>query len=401
MPKLYNELSSEQKEKVLELESHIFIKQKKSGEIKVITVAGGNKQRGYMNQEDASSPTVLTKSVILTSMIDAIKEREIAIVDIPNAFIQTEVTDENKQVIVCICGMLVDILVKIAPDIYKDYVTVNNKGEKQILVECLNALYCTMMASLLYYEKFTTRLDKAGFKMNPYDPCVWNQNIRGKQCEICFHVDNCKISHKSTKVLDRIIEWLRQDFEKVFEDGSGKLKVHQGKVHEYLSMTLDFSTKHLVKILMEEYVKALITAWDKAAPKVNKDSFELVQSKRGQKKKTSVAPEKLFKIDKDSEKLITLQSTAFHHIVAKALYLVKRARPDALLAIAFLTTRVRAPDVDDWKKLNNLIEYFLATVDLPLILGADGTGILNWYVDASFAVHANMRGHTGGALTMG
>jgi hypothetical protein len=251
MPKLYNELSSEQKEKVLELESHIFIKQKKSGEIKVITVAGGNKQRGYMNQEDASSPTVLTKSVILTSMIDAIKEREIAIVDIPNAFIQTEVTDENKQVIVCICGMLVDILVKIAPDIYKDYVTVNNKGEKQILVECLNALYCTMMASLLYYEKFTTRLDKAGFKMNPYDPCVWNQNIRGKQCEICFHVDNCKISHKSTKVLDRIIKWLRQDFEKVFEDGSGKLKVHQGKVHEYLSMTLDFSTKHLVKILME------------------------------------------------------------------------------------------------------------------------------------------------------
>jgi hypothetical protein len=40
-------------------------------------------------------------------------------------------------------------------------------------------------------------------------------------------------------------------------------------------------------------------------------------------------------------------------------------------------------------------------VDLPLILGADGTGIINWYVDASFAAHANMRGHTGGALTMG
>ena len=62
---------------------------------------------------------------------------------------------------------------------------------------------------------------------------------------------------------------------------------------------------------------------------------------------------------------------------------------------------MQAPDVADWKKLEYLIEYFFATVDLPLILGADGTGILNWYVDASFAVHANMRGHTGGALTMG
>jgi hypothetical protein len=117
MPKLYKDLSPEQREKILE--SHIFIKQKRSVEIKGRTVAGGNKQRGYISQEDASSPTVLTKSVILTSMINTIEEREVAIVDIPNAFIQTEVTDENKQVIVCICNMLVDILVKIAPDVYK------------------------------------------------------------------------------------------------------------------------------------------------------------------------------------------------------------------------------------------------------------------------------------------
>ena len=215
----------------------------------------------------------------------------------------------------------------------------NKKGEKQILVECLNALYGTMMASLLYYEKFTTRLEKAGFEINPYNPCVWNQKIRGTQCTIFFHVDNCKISHKSSKVLDQIIDWLRQDFERVFKDGTGKLKLQQVKVHEYLGMTLHFSTKNQVKILMEEYVKALIAAWDKAGPKVNKDGFELVSSKRGQKKKTSVAPENLFKINKDSEKLNTLQTMAFHHIVAKALYLIKRARPNALLAIAFLTAR--------------------------------------------------------------
>jgi hypothetical protein len=41
---------------------------------------------------------------------------------------------------------------------------------------------------------------------------------------------------------------------------------------------------------------------------------------------------------------------AFHTIVAKALYVTKQARPDTNLAIAFLTTRVRAPDTDDWKK---------------------------------------------------
>ena len=29
------------------------------------------------------------------------------------------------------------------------------------------------------------------------------------------------------------------------------------------------------------------------------------------------------------------------------------------------------------------------------------TGVLHWYVDASFATHQDMRGHTGGALTLG
>jgi hypothetical protein len=166
-------------------------------------------------------------------------------------------------------------------------------------------------------------------------------------------------------------------------------------------MTLDFSMKYQVKILMVEFVKELFAAWEKAAPKFDNVGFKKVQAKRGRKKKTSAAPDNLFKINKDSEKLGPLQATAFHHIMAKALYLVKRARPDALLAIAFLSTRVQSPDIDNWLKLEHLIEYFQSTIDLPLTLGADGTGVLNWYVDASFAVHANMRWHTGGALTMG
>jgi len=138
-------------------------------------------------------------------------------------------------------------------------------------------------------------------------------------------------------VIDDIIAWLRKDYESIFEDGSGEMKVNRGKVHKYLGMNLDFSTKHQVKITMVEYVKEIIAAWDKVAPKVDEDGFETVR-KRGKKGKSSAAPEDLFKINKDSEKLKPVKATAFHNIVAKALYLVKRARPDASVAIAFLTT---------------------------------------------------------------
>jgi len=287
------------------LESHIFLTQKRTGEIKGRTVAGGNKQRNYIEKEDASSPTVATESVILTSVIDAVEERETAVIDIPKAFIQTVVTDKEKRVIIRLRGMLVDMLVKIAPAVYKDYVSTNKRGEKQLLVECLNALYGTMVASLLYYQKFTTSLLNDGYKMNPYDACVWNKTIRGKQCTICFHVDDCKISHASKQVVDDVIEWLRKDYESVFEDGSGKMKIHRGKTHTYLGMTLDFSTAKQIRISMTEYVKEIVAAWDKAAPRIDDHGFVKVKSKRGRKGRSSAAPENLFRIDEDATKLRT------------------------------------------------------------------------------------------------
>ena len=65
--------------------------------LKAQTVAGGNKQRGYILKEDASSPTVSNEAVMLTCVIDADENRDVAIVDIPNAFVQTVVEDEKDR----------------------------------------------------------------------------------------------------------------------------------------------------------------------------------------------------------------------------------------------------------------------------------------------------------------
>jgi hypothetical protein len=50
--------------------------------------------------------------------------------------------------------------------------------------------------------------------------------------------------------------------------------------------------------------------------------------------------------------------------------------------------------------LQHLIDHLQATREMPLILDADNTGVMTWYwyVDASFAVHPNMRGQTDGGL---
>jgi hypothetical protein len=69
----------------------MFIVRKQSVEPKARLVSGGNKQRDYLSKEDSSSPTAATESVLLTSIVDAAEDRDAAIVDIPNAFIQMRV----------------------------------------------------------------------------------------------------------------------------------------------------------------------------------------------------------------------------------------------------------------------------------------------------------------------
>ncbi len=87
--------------------------------------------------------------------------------------------------------------------------------------------------------------------------------------------------------------------------------------------------------------------------------------------------------------------------MAKTFYVGKLARLDGSTAIAFVTTRVRAPDIDDWRKLSYLMEYLRVDRLHPWILSSNGSKVLMWYVNVSFAVHLNMRSHTGGGLTMG
>jgi hypothetical protein len=41
------------------------------------------------------------------------------------------------------------------------------------------------------------------------------------------------------------------------------------------------------------------------------------------------------------------------------------------------------------------------SVLMPLVLGWDGSGVLTWSVDASFAIHNDMRSHTGAVLWLG
>jgi hypothetical protein len=95
------------------------------------------------------------------------------------------------------------------------------------------------------------------------------------------------------------------------------------------------------------------------------------------------------------------EGEVFHSVVAKLLYISTRARMDLLLAVAFLCTRVSKSTEQDREKLRRVLEYIKGTIDLEYTLGADDLRKLRSWVDAAFAVHPDMKSHTGGVMSMG
>ena len=88
-------------------------------------------------------------------------------------------------------------------------------------------------------------------------------------------------------------------------------------------------------------------------------------------------------------------------MVAKSLFLCKIARPDLQTAVAFLCTRVKVPKENDYKKLIRMVQYLRATRRLVHTLKADDLTVVKWRADSSYAVHPDMRTHTGGNMSLG
>ena len=110
----------------------------------------------------------------------------------------------------------------------------------------------------------------------------------------------------------------------------------------------------------------------------------------------------LFKVNDVNPEYLSVNDTeAFYHSTMQLAYLPHHAHLDIRTAVMFLQTRVQCPDWDDLKKLSRVIQYLQHTRSLELTLSIDPTKNLPLWVDASYAVHSDMKSHTGGTLSLG
>jgi hypothetical protein len=145
-----------------------------------------------------------------------------------------------------------------------------------------------------------------------------------------------KISHVDSNVVSDIIEKINKVSGK-----EASLTITRGKKHEYLGMLLNFGEKGKVKVDMIIYVEGLLA-------NVPSDMCGMAN--------TSAASH-LLQINNENPTLLEANKRKmFHTLVAKLLYLAKRGRPDIMFAISFLCTRVKNPNIDDYRKLGQVVK---------------------------------------------
>ena len=360
----------------------LLLAQKNDDSIKGRMVFKGSQTRDWISREEASSPTASHEALCSTCVIDAHEGRDMMSLDIPNAFIQTPMEQPKEgedRVTMKITGVLVKYLTELDPR-YRDYVVYEN-GKRVIYVVVLRAIYGMLVAGLLFYKKLKKDLEGINFKFNPYDPCVANREVNGKQHTIRFHVDDILSSHIDPKVNDDFHKWAQSNYG-AYKD----VKCTRGKVHTFLGMTLDFRTKGKFKIRMDDYMQRMLEEF----PKEFKEE-DIADTP---------AKSNLFEVGKGAP-LDPERQQIFHQFVAKNLFLAKRARVDLGTTVAILTSRVQKPNLSDWGKLVRLMLYIKSTPKWHLTLSADDLTTIKWFIDASFAVHPDFKSHTGATMTMG
>ena len=196
-------------------------------------------------------------------------------------------------------------------------------------------------------------------------------------------MDDLKVSHKD----EAVVTYFLQELGRRNKD---RLKIKRGKVFDYLGMDIDFESEPGTLIIsMIKYLSQMIEEWPEElkgyAPNPHQDHL------------FSIRPDD----DPKKEPLGEEMASQFHRTTAQLLFMSMRARPDVQTAVSFFTTRVRAPDMDDWKKLRHCMLYLKGTLHMKRYLSADNLTNIMWWVDGSYGVHWDSKGHTGAMMSMG
>ena len=355
------------------IRSLMFLKEKftpsgKFQKLKARLVADGSRQdRTIYN--DSSSPTASVPALFTVFGIAAAEGRDVASLDITGAYLNAKADKSKAPIHVIITPDMVKWILEMYPE-YRQYIS----DDGNIYAELERAMYGTVEASRQWYDDLTEGLEKDGFARNSHEKCIFNKTVDGNQVTVVVYVDDLIITSKDPDLVTFTINMLKERYVEVTSA--------RGDTHEYVGMVFQLNGDKGVKVSMTKYLSNILEEFGTEGTA------------------TSPATSKLFN-ERESPLLDTKRAKQFHTTVAKLLYLCKRTRIDIMTCVSYLCTRVLGPTESDWDKLVRLMKYLNGTKGYDITIKVNMPLRVQVWIDASFGVHDDGKGHTGVYATLG
>ena len=317
-------------------------------------VLHGNEQDPEM-YPDRSTPTAAVHSIFTCLAVAAFHNiKEVAKIDVKGVFIQTPM--EGPHVYMRCNRDLTKLIVEVYPHL-QQFVSKNGF----LYCRLLKALYGCVQASKLWYDKLIRFLRSAHREI-----------VNGKVRLLLVYVDDILVIAERAE-----IERLQQRFVNEFT----WITIDIGKKYSYLGMQICFEDG-CVLVDMIHYIDKMLDAVD-----------GLVEC-------SVPANKKIFVVDEQSPLLTEQERKQFHTLVAKLLFLSKRARLDISASNGFLCTRVTKATEEDKRKLYRLLGFLNRTRTRVLKLRPRDLRLLA-YINVAFASHYDSKSHTGVVIFRG
>ena len=327
-------------------------------------VAGGHREYVPLGT-DTSSPTVRTESLFLCVSIAVTLNLDIWTVDVGGAFLEAAL--ERPDVYVSLQPNVASLLVEMYPK-YKDFL----QNDGKIIVHLKKAMYGLKESSMEFHRLLRETLIKIGFTQCKNDAALFYKG-RGFDLQIVStHVDDlgCFGTSKNN-------EWLTEQLKRCFKSISIERNT---KTFQYLGIAGKKLNDGSIVLNQPGFVEKIIKSFELETNKVTDMPYggDLFQA---------------------NGELEVHEEAVFRSRLMQISFLT-RTRPDIKLPIAYLSTRMHKPTIQDHLKLNRVARYLNGTRTLGLVFRSCNMKLF-CSADASYSIHDDRHGHSGSVLWLG
>ena len=345
-------------------------------------VAGGHRtDPSAYDPIEKHSPTIPMEVAMMQLGIASYEKANVEVFDVPCAYLNAHLAPDKRQ-IMRFSKSISNLILKVDKDA-KKYL----QPDGTILVEVMRALYGFPESAKLWNDYMTATLKEGGYTQCPHEPCLFRKHrvINGKSewSIVTVYVDDCLHVYKSdTGSTSRI----RGELYAALRNAN----LPQPVVQE---LTLSNNISYLgINVQMKGPGKLFLSQ-----PGYIKEILKQYKVQRGY---ITPCTQDIFKRPESELDGDPVDVTEYLSKLMKLMFLATRTRPDLLTTVTALATKCKSPNHHDMNRLDRVIGYVYTTKDMGIKLHVKDIKVYA-YIDASWACHIDLKGHTGIVCTLG